>query len=98
LIALSLVFFIAPWASSLPDGLEWVARTAGFESKAAASPIVAGPMPDYTLPGIQSAAWSTVWSGAAGTVAAFIMAWLLAMAATRRDRAPAIRENAPPTA
>jgi cobalt/nickel transport system permease protein len=97
-IALGLAFFASPYASSLPDGLDWVAQNLGFESKAAAKPLFLGPMPDYALPGIQSLSWSTAWAGAIGTLVAFILAWILARALVRRNPTPTAPNNAPPTA
>jgi cobalt/nickel transport system permease protein len=78
LVALGLALFVAPFASSWPDGLEKVAATLGFEHRAAASPAIAAPLPDYGIPGVGSAALSTVIAGVAGTLIAFGLAWLLA--------------------
>lgn len=83
LVALGLALFVAPFASSWPDGLERVAATLGFEHRAAATPVLAAPLPDYQFPGIGSAALSTVIAGVAGTLVAFGLAWLLASVLTR---------------
>ncbi len=89
LAALGLVVFVAPFASGWPDGLEKVAATLGFASREAARPIVAAaPLQNYTLPGVGPAPLSMVVAGCAGTVAAFVVAWLLARLLTRpRDAA-----------
>jgi cobalt/nickel transport system permease protein len=95
--ALALVFFLAPRASSMPDGLERAAQDAGFASKAA-GPLVPGPMSGYALPGVHSESWATIWAGMAGTIIAFIMALALAAASARRNHSETPRQNAPPTA
>ena len=78
LVALGLALLVAPHASPLPDGLEKVAATLGFERQAAAQPLVAAPLGDYHWPGVKSAVWATSWAGAIGTVVVFALAWLLA--------------------
>jgi cobalt/nickel transport system permease protein len=78
LIALGLAIFVAPFASGWPDGLEKVAATLAFEHRAAATPALAAPLPDYRFPGVGSAVLSTVIAGVAGTLVAFGLAWLLA--------------------
>ncbi len=85
LVALGLVLFVAPFASGWPDGLESVAAGLGFEQRAAASPVLAAPWPDYTLPGLTSPGWSTVLAGLLGTWAAFLLSWVLAGVLTRSD-------------
>lgn len=44
-LAIGLVLFVAPFASTMPDGLEIVAQRLGFEDKATS--LVPAPMPDY---------------------------------------------------
>jgi hypothetical protein len=68
-----------PW----PDGLEHVAEGLGFAHRAGE----AGPslLPDYSVPGVRSAVVSTAIAGAAGTVAAFVLSWLLARILVRRS-------------
>jgi cobalt/nickel transport system permease protein len=84
LVALALAVFVAPFASRWPDGLEKVAATLGFEHRAAATPALAAPLTDYRVPGVGSAALSTVIAGTAGTLVAFGVAWLLAVVLTPR--------------
>ena len=78
LIAGSLALFVAPFASPWPDGLEKVAATLGFASRATAHSAGMAPFPEYRLPGGQSPVWVTAWIGAIGTGVAFGLAWLLA--------------------
>jgi cobalt/nickel transport system permease protein len=89
LVALGLAFFVVPFASGWPDGLEKVAATLGFEHRAAATPVLAAPLPDYRFPGAGTAALSMVIAGVAGTLVAFGLAWLLASLLTRPNGARA---------
>ena len=89
LVALALAIFVAPFASGWPDGLERVTATLGFEHRTA---IAAGPgalLPGYRFPGVGSAGLSTMIAGAAGTLVAFGLAWLLASLLTPRRGAGA---------
>lgn len=76
LITLGMALFVAPFASSLPDGLESVAQRLGFEHRA--SPGLAAPMAEYQVPFFGSAAVATAVAGLVGTLIAFAGAWVLA--------------------
>lgn len=73
---LALVAALAPFASAFPDGLERVAESLGFESRAV-DPSLPGPFPDYTLPGLETG-WAPVLVSLIGC--AIILAALLAAA------------------
>ncbi|HHY84787.1 MAG TPA: hypothetical protein GYA07_04525 [Verrucomicrobia bacterium] len=75
-VALGIAIFLAPFASTLPDGLESVAQRFGFEHAAVAPPVSA-PMPDYEVPGISWSVGATAVAGAAGTVIVFLLALAL---------------------
>lgn len=64
-VALGIVL-LAPFASDDPDGLERVAADHGFAEQARASSYEVAP--DYTIPGVDDAALSTVIAGAAGVL------------------------------
>ncbi len=83
--AIALAVFVAPFASSMPDGLEHVAERLGFTALAAGSR-TAAPMPDYSVEALAgSSVWlSTVIAGGVGTLIVFGVAWLLARALTSR--------------
>ncbi|MFO0947590.1 MAG: energy-coupling factor ABC transporter permease [Planctomycetota bacterium] len=77
-IALVLAVFLSPWASSLPDGLEWSAEQVASTTNPASRETVdaptvsfAAPIPDYEFPGIQSAAMATSVAGMIGTLITF---------------------------
>lgn len=70
-VALILAALLSPFASSLPDGLERVAKDLGFIEKGEGAEVVRAPIPDYRMPGLDSEGVSTAASGAAGTLAMF---------------------------
>ncbi|HEY7702171.1 MAG TPA: PDGLE domain-containing protein [Candidatus Limnocylindrales bacterium] len=78
-IALLVVVILAPLASGDPDGLEWVAGEHGF--LATAQDAVYSIIPDYTFPGIDDPALSTILAGIVGVVIVFVLmvgaSWLL---------------------
>lgn len=65
-VAFALAALAAPFASSLPDGLEVVAARLGFEHRAAAA--AGAPLPDYAVPGLGSPWLATALAGVAGTL------------------------------
>lgn len=71
---------LAPFASSHPDGLERVAELLGFAGSAR-EPGLAGPFPDYTLPG-WDAPWVAALASAAG--AGLMAGSVLALVAARK--------------
>jgi cobalt/nickel transport protein len=71
IIALIVAFFLSPLASSLPDGLERVAKDQGFiEAGDRVSQGIA-PAPDYVFPGIKNKKLAVSLSGVLGTVIIF---------------------------
>ncbi len=78
MVAAALAVFVSPFASSSPDGLERVAADKGFETAVAEQPVWdLSPLPDYQLPGIESARIATGVAGLIGTVALFALVLLL---------------------
>ena len=73
LASLGVVFLLAPFASSAPDGLERVAEALGFDHQASEG--AEAPLPDYSVPGVGSSWLSTVLAGVIGTLLAFLVAW-----------------------
>ena len=79
-LSIGLMILVAPFASSLPDGLAHVAERFGFaESAVAAQPAL---LPDYTVvPLVAASPWlATVAAGAIGALVAFAVAWFVARA------------------
>jgi len=77
LIAAGMAVFVAPFACAWPDGLEFFAKTFGFESKAASQTFPA-PLTEYRMPFVGSATLATAIAGLIGTLLAFIAAYALA--------------------
>ena len=75
-IILGLLILVVPFASSLPDGLDRVARTLGFEYKAAQQ--YPALLKDYAFPGMLSSGYATIAAGFAGAALVFALSFLLA--------------------
>lgn len=85
LIALGVAALIAPFASSLPDGLEKVAETKGFAAKATV--LFQSIMPDYLISGIRNEKVATALAGVVGTLIVFGFVFALGKLLTRGRRA-----------
>ena len=59
-----ILLLLTPFASKLPDGLEWVVER--YKLFKESEPLFVGPLSDYTLPVIQNDYLSTIISGIAG--------------------------------
>lgn len=68
-VALCVGGFLSFFASSSPDGLEWVAEEQGFLDTARAS--FDALIPDYVVPGIAGERLATSLAGIVGTLAVF---------------------------
>ncbi|MFH1771272.1 MAG: energy-coupling factor ABC transporter permease [Candidatus Omnitrophota bacterium] len=66
---------LSPFASGLPDGLEWVAEKFNFFRESA--PTFVNPLPGYTVPVISNEIITTSLTGLAGIVITFLCAWLM---------------------
>lgn len=78
LIVIGLLLLVAPHASKLPDGLEKVASTLGFEHQAATKPAVPSPLSNYELPGVSPPGWGITIVGLLGAVGVFALSSILA--------------------
>lgn len=90
-LALALAFFVSPFASSSPDGLERVAIDQGFEGQATEHAMASGPLADYSVAGVHQTWLSTGLSGVIGVVLCFALAGALVLAirwTRRRHPAP----------
>lgn len=98
-VSLAVALFVSPFASQWPDGLERVASTFGFSSRAVAEPSHHVWLMDYRIPGIESAAVSTALAGAVGTLvalgASLGFAALLLRPERKRSR-QSVSSDAPP--
>ena len=78
ILIIGLVVLVVPHASSLPDGLEKVAASLGFEHQALTSPIVQTPLRDYRAPGLDPTAGGIMVAGAIGALVVFGLSFVLA--------------------
>jgi cobalt/nickel transport system permease protein len=85
LVALGFVVLVAPFACPWPDGLEKVAAQLGFAQRAAAQPLLAAPLPDYSVPALKSEKIGTILAGLIGTLATFVAAWAAVRLAGRKN-------------
>lgn len=83
-ICLAVVAMASAFASSHPDGLEWVAEKLGFMNSAIEQGIVTAPLPDYSLLPVKSPFWSTFSAGAIGTLAVFLISWIVSVLFLKR--------------
>jgi cobalt/nickel transport system permease protein len=89
LATLALLVFVAPVASSLPDGLDWVAGRLAFADRATA--LQAAPLEGYSLAvAVASPGMATALAGLIGAAVAFAVAWFLSRALTPASRSPAM--------
>ena len=77
-IVIGLLLLIAPFASQLPDGLDRVAQSIGFETKKIENQGFSTPLKDYRFFGIESPTLSTIAAGITGAGVVFAISFLLA--------------------
>lgn len=78
LISLGFALFVAPVACQSPDVLERIIGSQGFAAAFTGRPALAAPIPDYRMPGLDSATVATSVAGAIGTVVVFCVSLVLA--------------------
>ena len=87
---LALLVFVAPVASSLPDGLDWVAGRLDFAQRS--TTLQSAPFDGYSLEmAVATPAVATVLAGLIGAAIAFAIAWLVARALTPANHSPGTR-------
>ena len=77
-IVIGILLLVAPFASRLPDGLDRVAQTLGFETKKIENVGFSTPLKDYRFFGIESHTLSTIAAGMSGAGVVFVISFLLA--------------------
>lgn len=78
----ALLALFSPLASSSPDGLERVAEDQGFLGRALEP--VYNVLPDYTIPGVNNEALSTILAGLVGVIIIVALGYGIAMLLRRR--------------
>jgi len=90
LVAVLLVVFVAPHASTSPDGLEKVAADNGIDRHVRPSAVADGPLADYGVKDVDHEALGTIVAGLIGVAVTFALVfgamWLVRL---RRWRPPA---------
>ena len=86
-VALLLAGVVSYYASSHPDGLEYVAGKAGFLDSASDHGAADGPLADYGTKGVDNARLSGGLAGVIGTVVVLLVAGGLALVVRRRPAA-----------
>jgi hypothetical protein len=86
-VAIGLAFFLSPYASSSPDGLNRVAGDKGFGGGARLHAIQKdSPIPGYAFPGIDDEKLAKGVAGFVGTLGVFALGYGVALT-VRRTRA-----------
>jgi len=67
---------LSPFASGLPDGLEWVAQKFNFLHESSSTFV--SPLPDYAVPAISNEILTTSLAGLVGVIITFAIAWMFA--------------------
>ncbi len=71
-----IAFILSPFASGLPDGLEWVAAKYSFLHESA--PTFVSPLAGYAIPVVKNEMLTTGLAGLAGVIITFFIAWFAA--------------------
>jgi hypothetical protein len=77
IVALGLAFFVSPYASSSPDGLERVAIDKGFAETAQDHALSESPLADYRVRGVEDERLATGLSGIVGVAITFGVGMIL---------------------
>ncbi|MCB9894903.1 MAG: PDGLE domain-containing protein [Planctomycetes bacterium] len=87
-VSLVLGGVVSYWASSSPDGLEWVAEEKGFLDKAEENETQknVAPIPDYEVPGVEHGFLKVSLAGIIGTLLCFGLALLLGWMLKKRKQ------------
>ena len=85
LVCLVIAGGLSYYASSHPDGLEFVAERTGFLDTAEDSPAADSPLADYSTKGVDDARLSGGIAGVAGSLLVLALAGGLFMLLRRRD-------------
>jgi len=93
IVVLALLILVVPFASTLPDGLISVAQSLGFEYRQNAQPAISTPFSNYTLPGIQSSAISSILAGFLGAALVFGLSYLFARIIAPKQREQALTSD-----
>ena len=87
-VAFGLAFFVSPYASSKPDGLNQVAAEHGFDTGVKTSPVDGSPLAGYGVDGVHDQKMSKGLSGVIGVALTFAIGYgvLTIVRVSRRRR------------
>ena len=85
LFALVVACIVSPFASGHPDGLEFVAESAGFSHTATASATAGGPFAGYESSFVPVPWLGAAFAGAVGCAVTVVLAWMIGAVTRRRD-------------
>jgi cobalt/nickel transport system permease protein len=85
-IVIGLLLLIAPFTSQLPDGLDRVAQSLGFETKKIDVHGFSSPFASYRFFGIGSPALSTIAAGLVGACVVCLLSFLVARVLLPREK------------
>src|SRR3954467_11939723 len=88
LVSLLVAGVASYYASSHPDGLEYVAGKVGFIDRADSSPAARSPLADYSTKGVDNDRISGGIAGVAGSALVLVLAGGLFWVLRRRDPTP----------
>jgi cobalt/nickel transport system permease protein/cobalt/nickel transport protein len=95
IVALGLAFFVSPFASSSPDGLNKVAAEEGFSDAEGEHATAEGPLAGYGVEGVDDDSLSTGLAGIIGVAITFGVAMILF--GLIRSRRPTAKGASPAT-
>ena len=87
-VTLALGLFVAPFGSVWPDGLETVAASLGFDTKAIRTPAIAAPFAGYHVPGVGSWPAATAVAGVIGMVLVFALSFAVLRLVAPKSSSP----------
>ena len=87
-LSVALIVFVAPYASSSPDGLEKVADDIGLLEQVSQEKEIwnKAPLPDYATPGVISEVRSTIIAGLLGMTICLVAGMLLGALLIKRKK------------
>jgi hypothetical protein len=94
-VALILAFFVSPYASSEPDGLERVSIDKGFDGAPRDHALAEAPLADYGVDGVDDAQLSTGLAGVIGVAICFAVGAVVLLGIRTLRSRPATRTAAP---
>jgi len=83
-LAVLMAVCMAPFASELPDGMEWTLERLGVPLDSLGG-LLPAPLPDYSVPGLAGLRVAGSIAGLVGIVAVFVLAYFVARTACPRS-------------